>query len=100
MGCDQNEVWCWSVEPHTIDQAATQRVAAVLAEFLAQRGTFRVRKDACSKRLKHWATVFSFIPSFITNSISLSATGAEQNCLQGKIVDMTLGRSGQRCLKP
>ena len=52
-------------------------VAAVLAEFLRQRGTFRIRKDACRKRLKHWATVFCFIPSFIASSISLSATGAE-----------------------
>ena len=94
------EVWYWNVELHTIDQAATQRVAAVLAGFLRQRGTFRIRKDAFRKRLKHWATVFSFIPSFIASSISLSATGAEQNGLQGKIVDMTLKHSRQRCLKP
>ena len=85
---------------HTIGQAATQWVAAVLAEFLRQRGTFRIRNDACRKRLKHWVTVFCFISSFIASSILLSATGAEQNGLQGKIVDMTLKHLRQRCLKP
>ena len=88
------------VPNHTIDQAATQRMAAVLAEFLTQRGIFRIRNDACRKRMKHWAIVFSFIPSFIASLISLSTTGAEQNGLQGKIVGMTLKHSRQRCLKP
>ena len=50
----------------------------------------RVASAAYRKRLKHWATVFCFIPSFIASSIPLSATGAKQNGLQGKIVDMTL----------
>ena len=84
------------VSNHTIDQAITQRVAAMLAEFLR---TFGARKDACRKRLKHWATVFCFIPSFIASSILLSTTGARQNGLQEKIVDMTLKHSRQRCLK-
>ena len=88
------------VSNYTIDQVAIQRAAAVLAEFLRQRGTFRIRKVACRKRLKHWATVFYFIPSFIASSILLSATGAKQSGLQGKIVDMTLKHSRQRCLKP
>ena len=81
------------VQLHTIDQAATQRVAALLAESLRQRGTFRIRKDACRKRLKHWATVFFFIPSFTVNSVPSSAIGAEKNSLQGKIVDMSLKHS-------
>ena len=59
----------------------------MLAEVLRQRGTFRIRKDACRKRLKHWATVFFFIPSFTVNSVLSSAIGAEKNSLQGKIVD-------------
>ena len=61
---------------------------------------FRIRKDACRKRLKHWATVFCFIPSFIASSIPWGATGDKQNGLQGNIVDMTLKHSRQRCLKP
>ena len=61
-----------------IDQAATQRVVAMLAEFLRQRGTFRTRKGACRKTLKHWATVF---PSFIAR--------------ENRGYD-----SRQRCLKP
>ena len=83
------------VSNYTIDQVAIQRAAAVLAEFLRQRGTFGIRKDACRTRLRHWATALSFIPSFIASSISLSAIGAKQNGLQGKIVDMILKHSRQ-----
>ena len=54
---------------------------------VALPASFRIRKDACRKRSKHWATMSSFIPSFIASSISLSATSAEQSGLQGKIVD-------------
>ena len=51
VGYGQNpEVWCWSVQKHTKDQAAMlEGAAAVLAEFLRQRGIFRIRGDACKR---------------------------------------------------
>ena len=69
----------------------------MLAEFLRQRGTFRVRKGTCRKWLKHWAAVF---PSFVANPISASNSDAERGGLQGEIVDMTFKYSRQRCLEP
>ena len=48
-GCCQNEVWCCSVQPLTIDQAATKRVTTVLVEFVRQGGTCRIRKGPAGR---------------------------------------------------
>ena len=56
--------------------------AAALVEFLRQRGTFRIRKVVCKKRLRHWATVCFFTPGFIASLILSSATGTEKNGVQ------------------
>ena len=37
---------------------AALRGAAVLAEFLGQRGIFGIRKHGYKRRLKHWVIVF------------------------------------------
>jgi hypothetical protein len=57
-----------------------------LAEFLVQKKTFAIRKDAYKKRLKIWAIVFISTPNFIASSTSSNATGVELNGLQEKIV--------------
>ena len=88
-----------SVQPHIIDQAVILRVAAALAEFLKQSGTSRIRKVACKRRWRHWATECFFILSFTVSLILLSATGAEQNGLQEKTVGSTLKDSRQQYLK-
>lgn len=48
---------CWSVQPHTIDQAVLLRAVSALVEFL------RIRKVAYKRRSSGWATV-CFLPKF------------------------------------
>ena len=67
----------------------------MLAEFLRQSGTSRIRKVAYKKRLRHWATGCFVTLSFIVSLILSSATGAEQNGLQEKTVGSTLKCSRQ-----
>ena len=40
------------------------RLAAALAEFLRQNATSRIRKVACKRRLRHWATECFFTLSY------------------------------------
>ena len=58
MDYGQSEDYDLRVQLHMIGQAVILRVAAVLAEYLLQRGTSLTRKDVY-KKLKHWATAFS-----------------------------------------
>ena len=57
-----------------------QSIRKMIEERERQRGTFRIRQDACRKRLKHWATVFSFIPSFIERYWCRAKWFARKNC--------------------
>ena len=57
-------------------------MAAALAQFLRQNRASRIRKAACKRRSRHWATECLFALSAIVSLISSSAAGAKQNGLQ------------------
>jgi hypothetical protein len=64
VACGQNEDWYWIVQPRAVDKAAIPRVDAALAEFLVQKKTFAIRKDAYKKRLENLGHRVLFYPKF------------------------------------
>ena len=77
----------------------TPEGVAALAELLRQNGTSRIRKAACKRRSRHWATECFFALSFIVGLILSSVAGDEQNVLQEKTVGLTLKHSRKQYLK-